>query len=269
MTTLVSARGIFAVQLTTIKVGPGSRISSLHFTFFLLFLLFSSSLAAPPAGIQSDSDPKRSSACRFSAGCCHGSVQSDLLYPSLLKKTRAPSGRPPFAFSRSPLDSLLAGFLFFFLILDVAPLHKWPPHPWDWQVAMVLEESLVSFFSPPFSLLLKSVWVAFWRHYSLFSPFLPPCAAPFSQVHLGRILHALEIIFALPTHWVPLTVSLVSHLLDNFSTVVWLGLATCWRRTSERTLSVGSLHACLLFHAVSPSPGLVKLPRALQSTGMR
>ena len=74
---------------------------------------------------------------------------------------------------------------------------------------------------------------------------------------------------ALPTHWEPLTVSLVSHLLDNFSTVVWLGLATCWRRTSERTLSVGSLHVCLLSHAVSPSPGLVKLPRALQSTGMR
>ena len=41
----------------------------------------------------------------------------------------------------------------------------------------------------------------------------------------------------------PLTVSLASHLLDNFPTVVWLGLATCWRRTSERTLSVGSLHA--------------------------
>ena len=117
MTTLVSVRGILAVQLTTIKVGPGSRVSSLHFFVFLLFLPFSSSLAAPPAGIQNDSDPKRSSACRFSA-CCHGSVQSDLLYPSLLKKTRAPSGRPPFAFSRSPLDSLLAGFLFFFLILD-------------------------------------------------------------------------------------------------------------------------------------------------------
>ena len=50
-------------------------------------------------------------------------------------------------------------------------------------------------------------------------------------------------IFALPTHWVPLTVSLASHLLDNFPTVVWLGLATCWRRTSERILSVGSLHA--------------------------
>ena len=56
-------------------------------------------------------------------------------------------------------------------------------------------------------------------------------------------MQALEIIFALPTHWVPLTVSLASHLLDNFPTVVWLGLATCWRRTSERILSVGSLHA--------------------------
>ena len=107
----------------------------------------------------------------------------------------------------------------------------------------MLEESLVSFFSPPFSLLLKSVWVASWRHYSLFPHLLPPCAAPFSQVPLGRIMQALEIIFALPTHWVPLTVSLASHLLDNFPTVVWLGLATCWRRTSERILSVGSLHA--------------------------
>ena len=67
-------------------------------------------------------------------------------------------------------------------------------------------------------------------------------------------MQALELIFALPTHWVPLTGSLVSHLLDNFSTVVWLGLATCWRRTSERTLSVGSLHALVFcftrFHQV-------------------
>ena len=124
----------------------------------------------PARGIQSDSDPKWSSACRFSAGCCHGTVQSDLLYPSLLKKTRAPSGRPPLAFSRSSLDSLLAGFLFFFLILDVALLHTQPPHLRDRQVTMLLEESVVSFFSPPFSLLLKSVWVASWRHYSLFSP---------------------------------------------------------------------------------------------------
>ena len=84
--------------------------------------------------------------------------------------------------------------------------------------------------------------------------FFPPCAAPFSQVPLGRILHALGMTFAMLTHWVPLTVSLVSHLLDIFSTVVWLGLATCWRRTSERNLSVGSLRALVLcftrFHQV-------------------
>ena len=43
-------------------------------------------------------------------GCCHGKIQSDLPDPSLLKRARTPSGRPPFAFSRSPLDSLLAGF---------------------------------------------------------------------------------------------------------------------------------------------------------------
>ena len=85
----------------------------------------------PARRIQSDSDPKRSSACRFSTGCCHGTVQSDLLYPSLLKKTRAPSGRPPLAFSRRPLDSLLAGFLFFFLILDVALLQlTFSPSGW-------------------------------------------------------------------------------------------------------------------------------------------
>ena len=56
-------------------------------------------------------------------------------------------------------------------------------------------------------------------------------------------LHALGMLFAMLTHWVPLTVSLASHLLDILSTMVWLGLATCWRRTSERILSVCSLHA--------------------------
>ena len=84
--------------------------------------------------------------------------------------------------------------------------------------------------------------------------FFPPCAAPFSQVSLGRILHALGMIFAMHTHWAPLTVSLASHLLDIFSTVVWLCLATCWRRTSERVLSVCALHVLVLcftrFHQV-------------------
>ena len=112
---------------------------------------------------------------------------------------------------------------------------------------MVVEESLVSFFSPP-SLFFRRASGLLFEGTTLSSPlFFPPCAAPFSQVHFRRILHALEMIFALPTHWVPLTVSLASHLLDIFSTVVWLGFATCWRRTSERNLSVGSLHALVFF----------------------
>ena len=64
-------------------------------------------------------DPKRSPYLSCSpTGCCHGKIQSDLPNPSLLKRARAPSGRAPLAFSRSPLDSLLVGFLPLFLILD-------------------------------------------------------------------------------------------------------------------------------------------------------
>ena len=44
-------------------------------------------------------------------------------------------------------------------------LHRRPPHLFE---VDKVEESLVSFFSPPFSLLPKSVWVVFWRHHSLF-----------------------------------------------------------------------------------------------------
>ena len=115
----------------------------------------------------------------------------------------------------------------------------------------MVEESLVPSLAPPPSLFFRRASGLLFEGTTLSSSsfFFPPCAAPFSQASFGRILHALGMtfaIFALPTHWVPLTVSLVSHLLDNFSTVVWLGLATCWRRTSERTLSVGSLHVCLL-----------------------
>ena len=135
---------------------------------------------------------------------------------------------------------------------------------------MVLEESLVSSFSPPFSLHPKSVWVASGRHYSLFFPnSLPSMCCSFRPSSSWRLLHALEMIFAMLPHWVPLTVSLASHLLDIFSTMVWLGLAICWRRTSERILRVARCMLCPLFHAVSPSPWLVKLPCALQSTGMR
>ena len=92
---------------------------------------------------------------------------------------------------------------------------------------------------------------------SLLPHLLPPCAALFSQVPLGRIMQALEIIFALPT---PLgATDCVSGFppFGHFPTVVWLGLATCWRRTSERIPEVGSLHAHVFcFTSVSPSPGL-------------
>ena len=175
----------------------------------------------------------------FSAGCCHGTDQSDLLYPSWLKKARAPSGRPPLAFSRSPLNSLLAGFLFFFFILDVALLHQWPPHLWDGQVNMVLEESLVSFFSPPVlssseerpGCYLKALLSLLTKFFFLHVLLLSSSSSWEDNACTGDD-------FALLTHWVPLTVSLASHLLDNFSTMVWLGLTTCWRRTSERILSV-------------------------------
>ena len=158
------------------------------------------------------------------------------------------------AFSRSPLDSLLVGFLIFFLILDVALIHKQPPtfvtdkSPWGLKRVWFPSSAPPSlFFRRASGLLLEGTTLSFPQQF-------PPCAAHFSQVFLGRIRHALEIIFALPPHWVPLTVSLASHLFDNFSTVVWRGLATCWRRTSERTLRLGSLHALVFcftrFHKV-------------------
>ena len=120
-------------QLTTIEVGPGLGISSLPFLPLLLFFLPS---GRPARGIQSDTDPKWSTSCYFSAGCCHGTVQRDLLYPSLSKKARAPSGRPPLAFSRSPLDSLLVGSYFsssslmLFLYLDDLLAFEMDQSPW-------------------------------------------------------------------------------------------------------------------------------------------
>ena len=65
----------------------------------------------------------------------------------------------------------------------------------------------------------------------------------------------------LPPHCEPLAVPLASPLLDTFSTVVWLDLATCWRRTSERTLSVGCA-AC----SVPFSRGFTKVPRTTQES---
>ena len=103
------------------------------------------------------------------------------------------------------------------------------------EFGFLLQPPLLSSFEERLGCFLKvllSLLLIYFLHVLLLSPRL-----------FGRILHALEYFFALPTHWVSLTASLASHLFDDFPTVVWLGLATCWRRTSERTLSLGSLHA--------------------------
>ena len=91
-------------------------------------------------------------------------VQSDLLYPSLLKKTRTPSGRLPLAFSRRPLDSLLVGFLIFFLILDVALIHQPLPtfvidkSPWRVKrVWYLLQPPLLSSFEERLGCFLKAL----------------------------------------------------------------------------------------------------------------
>ena len=74
-------------------------------------LLYPSFLSSPP-GRPARGNPKRfrskviSFSLLFSAGCCHGTIQSDLPYPSLLKSTRASSARSPLASCRRPLDPL-------------------------------------------------------------------------------------------------------------------------------------------------------------------
>ena len=72
---------------------------------------------------------------------------------------------------------------------------------------------------------------------------VPSMCCPFSQDLLGWILHALEMFSLCPlygSYWVRLW---LLSFWTPFSTKVWLGLTICWRRTSERNLSVGSLHA--------------------------
>ena len=81
--------------------------------------------------------------------------------------------------------------------------------------------------------------VIFWRWICM----VPSMCCPFSQVFLGRILHALEMFSLCPlygSYWLRLW---LLSFWTPFSTKVWLGLTICWRRTSERNLSVGLLHA--------------------------
>ena len=210
---------------------------------FLLLPIFSSSLAAPPAEskvIQIQSDhllvaPPPVAAMERSKVTCPiqvcwrqlGPHQEGLLWPSH-EVHWAPCWMGSY-FSSSSL--MLLSYTNSLLTFATDTLPWWIKRVWFPSSA---PPSL--FFWRASGLLLEGT--------TLSSPHLfPPCAAPFSQVHLGRILHALGMVFAMLTHWVSLTVSLASHLSDILSTMVWLCLAICWRRTSERILSVCSLHA--------------------------
>ena len=110
-------------------------------------------------------DPKRSPYLSCSpTGCCHGKIQSDLPDPSLLKRARTPSGRPPLAFSRS-------------------------------------------------------CWLGSYLSSSSLMTFIPPIHPRISS--LSRITGCAST----PTP------------LGAPPLVVWLGLTTSWRRTTERKLS--------------------------------
>ena len=206
------------------------------------------------------------SACCFSAGCCYGTVKSDLLYPSVLKKTRIPTERPPLTFFRRSLGSLLAGLLFFSLILNAVLLLTLLPHQSDRHVTTAIEERLVSFSCSSFFLLLKSVWVAYWRYESLF--LFPPRATSPLQVLEGFYVHWSLFSRCLLTgnHWLCLWLSTFWTTFPRWSGWISLLAGEELLRGSECWLA-----ACfrLLFYLVSQSPGLVKLPCALQSTGLR
>ena len=233
-------------QLTTIEVGPGWGTFSLPFTT-LLPPLWPRPLESKVIQIQSDHPPA------FSPPVA--AMERSKVICSIQVWGRAVGLSSKVSLDFAGLGSPCSWAPLLFLLLDIA----------------LYTDDLLTFEMDKSTWWLKRVWFPSSAPPSLFfrrasgllsegttlssSPFFfPPCAAPFSQVPLGRILHALEMTFAMLTHWVPLTVSLASHLLDIFSTVVWLGLATCWRRTSERNLSVGSLHALVLrftrFHQV-------------------
>ena len=250
-------------QLTTIEVGPGLGTFSLPFTIFsTLFppLWPPRPLESKVIQIQSDHPPAFSppvAAMERSKVICSIQVWGkDVGLSCKVSLDFAGLGSPC---SWAPL---------LFLLLDVALLHRRPPHLWDGQVYL---ESLVSLFSPPFSLLPKSVWVAFWRHHSLFFPIflssmccsLLPSSSWADTACTGEdfrdaySLGATDCVSGFPPF---------GHLFySGLAGPRYLLEENFWEESECR------LAACPrpLFHAVSPSPGLVKLPCALQPTGMR
>ena len=129
----------------------GSTYSSTLPSFPLL-------LAAPPAGIQSDSDPMWS----LSLSCSPPVAAMERSKVICLIQDCWRALGPP-----------LQGLLWLLLWGHSIPCGCVPLsllHSWGCSYKMPrATESSASFFSPPFSLLLKSVWVAFWRNFPLFS----------------------------------------------------------------------------------------------------
>ena len=225
MPTLVGTRCILKVQLTTIEVGPGfasSHPAHCHwgwpwignFLLFFYYLPYSSfsSLAAP---------------ARWNPKWFGSKVIILLLFLRRLLPWNGPKWSALSKFDegtgvslvRSPSTSPVL------VVLALEP-------PFSSSYLMLLSTTL----SP---LQIDEMAVIFWRWICM----VPSMCCPFSQDFLGRILHALEMFSLCPlygSYWLRLW---LLSFWTPFSTKVWLGLTICWRRTSERNLSVGSLHA--------------------------
>ena len=267
ITTLVGARCILTVQLTTIEGGHG--FASSHplrlaldwelFFFLLLSPLLFYLLSGRPA--------------RWNPKWFRSKVIILLLFLRRLLPWKGPKWSALSKFEEGPWVSLVRSpsTLPVLVVLALEPPFSSSYLMLLFTQTTLIEESLVSFFSPPFSLLPKSVWVAFWRHYSLFFPiflssmccsFLPSSswadtACTGDDFRDAYSLGATDCVSAFPPF---------GHLFySGLAGPRYLLEKNFWEESECR------LAACPrpLFHAVSPSPGLVKLPCALQSTGMR
>ena len=177
----------------------------------------------PACRIQTDSDPKWLLPWNGPKWPAH---------PSLLKTTRALSGRPPLPSNEvhwtpcwlgSYFSSSSLMLLFYTNSLLTFAIDKLP-----WSLKRVPS-------SAPLLSSLKSVWVASWRHYSIFSPstssmfcsFLPgsswtDTACTGAHFCAANSLGATDCVSGFPP-------------LEQLSTLFYRALATCWRRTSEKS----------------------------------
>ena len=204
------------------------------------------------------------SACCFSAGYCHGTVPSDLLCPSVLKKTRIPTERPPLTFFQRLLGFLLAGLLVFLShqrccspsYIASSSERSTRCYCDRREISFLLLLPSLSSLEERLGCLLKA---RISLHFSSTCYFSPPSFGRF-HVHWSLFSRCLLtgnhwLCLWLPTFWTTFTrwsgwTSLLAGEELLIGSECWLA---CFR---------------LLFHLVSQSPRLVKLPCALQSTGL-